>query len=151
MGDINKAFYEGKSSVGRLRKLADFYSRFSDPSFNFMDGETYTLIGSMLFEEDPEYHEIVRDFIRTCIKDKWVIAGFDWQVWAENDGAAFFSDMILLMNAEALELAKVLTVIFGREHANHGYLVETYANGLLLTVLKRAQGLSALEPLQEAA
>ena len=55
------------------------------------------------------------------------------------------------MEAEALDLAKVLTVIFGREHANHGYLVEAYGDGLLLTVLKRAQQLSAFEPLQEAA
>ena len=92
-----------------------------------------------------------RTFIRTCIKDKWVIAGFDWHGWAENNGAAFCNDMSLLMEAEALDLAKVLTVIFGREHANHGYLVEAYRNGLLLTVLKRAQQLSALEPLQEAA
>ncbi len=151
MGGINKAFYEGKSSAGRLRKLADFYSRFSDPSFEFVDGPSYMLVGTLLMEEDAEYTEIALNFIRTCLKDKWVIAGFDWHEWAENDGVAFFNDMSLLMEAEALDLAKVVTVIFGREHANHGYLVEAYGNGLLLTVLKRAQQLSAMEPLQEAA
>ena len=151
MGDINTSYYTGKAATGRLSKLGAFYSQFTDPSFNFMDGETYTLIGSMLFEEDAEYHEIVRNFIRTCLKDKWVISGFDWHVWSQSDGAAFFNDMSLLMEAEALDLAKVVTVIFGREHANHGYLFEAYGNGLLLTVLARAQQILASEPLQEAA
>jgi len=151
MGDINTSYYTGKAAAGRLHKLGAFYSKFTDPSFEFIDGETYTLIGSMLIEEAPEYHEIVRNFIRTCIKDRWVVSGFDWLVWAQNDGAAFFNDHALLMEAEALDLAKVMTVIFGREHANHGYLVDAYGSGLLLAVLKRAQGLSAFEPLHEVA
>jgi hypothetical protein len=151
MGDINTSYYTDKAATGRLHKLGAFYNKFTSPSFEFMDGSTYTLVGSMLLDEDPEYTDVVMDFIRTCLKDKWVIAGFDWHGWAENNGAAFCNDMSLLMEAEALDLAKVLTVIFGREHANHGYLVEAYRNGLLLTVLKRAQQLSALEPLQEAA
>lgn len=151
MGDVNRAFYEGKAAAGRLRKLAEFYDKFSDPYFEFVDGPSYMLVGTWLIEEDAEYTETAANFIRTCIKDKWIIAGFDWAEWAKHSGAAFFDDHALLMDAEPIELAKVLTVIFGREHANHGYLVEAYGNGLLLTVLKRAHHISAMQPFQEAA
>ncbi|KPF90306.1 hypothetical protein IP81_15655 [Novosphingobium sp. AAP83] len=151
MGDINTSYYTGKAATGRLHKLGAFYNTFRQPWFSFVEDSTPLIIGYHIDEDTLEYHDVVIDFIRTCLKDKWVIAGFDWHEWAENDGAAYFADMGLMMEAEALDLAKVSTVIFGREHANHGYLVEAYANGLLLTVLKRAQGLSAFEPLQEVA
>jgi hypothetical protein len=151
MGDINTSYYTGKAATGRLSKLGAFYNTFRQPWFPFVEDSTPLIIGNHIDEDTLEYHDVVMDFIRTCIKDKWVIAGFDWHEWSQKDGAAFFNDMSLLMEAEALDLAKVLTVIFGREHANHGYLVEAYRNGLLLTVLKRAQQISALEPLQEAA
>ncbi|CAN1556329.1 hypothetical protein MCEREM21A_02421 [Sphingomonadaceae bacterium] len=151
MGDINLAYYETKSAAGRLRKLGQFYSKFSDPSFEFMDGASYMLVGTWLIEEDPEYTEIAVEFIRTCIKDRWVISGFHWHDWSQNDGAQFFENPTFLMDAHPIDLAKTLTVIFGREHAKHGYLIEAYENGLLLTLVKRAQQLSALETLQEAA
>jgi len=151
MGDINTSYYTGKAATCRLRKLGAFYNTFRQSWFSFVEDATPLMIGTHIYEDTLEYHDVVMDFIRTCLKDKWVIAGFDWHEWAESDGAAFFNDMSLLMEAEALDLAKVLTVIFGREHANHGYLVEAYGSGLLLTVLKRAQQLSALEALQEAA
>jgi hypothetical protein len=151
MGDINTSYYTGKAALGRLHKLGAFYNTFRQPWFPFVEDATPLIIGHHIDEDTLEYHDVVMDFIRTCLKDKWVISSFDWHEWAENEGAAYLNDMTLLMDAEALNLAKVLTVIFGREHANHGYLFEAYGNGLLLTVLKRAQQISALEPLQEAA
>ena len=151
MGDINTNHYTGKASKNRLSKLGAFYNTFRQPWFAFVEDAVPLIIGNHINEDTLEYHDVVMDFIRTCIKDKWVISGFDWHEWSQNDGAAFFGDHALLMDAQPIDLAKVLTVIFGREHSQHGDLVEAYANGLLLTVLKRAQVLSALEPLQEAA
>ena len=151
MGDINLKHYEGKAALNRLRKLGGFYLTFSQPWFSMVEDVSYLKIGNHIRDELVEYHDLVLDFMSTCIKDKWIIAGFDWHEWANQEGSAFFADHALLMNAEPLDLAKVLTVIFGREHANHGYLVEAYGNGLLLTVLKRAHQLSAMEPFQEAA
>lgn len=148
MEDINTSYYTGKAATGRLHKLGAFYNTFRQPWFSFVEDSTPLIIGNHIDEDTLEYHDVVMDFIRTCIKDKWVISGFDWHEWSQNDGAAFFDDMGLLMDAQPIELAKVVTVIFGREHARHGYLVEAYGNGLLLTVLKRAQEISALEPLQ---
>ena len=151
MGDIATAYYTGKSINRRLHKLGAYYNTFRQPWFSFVDDEAQLIIGNHIDEYILEYNDIVLDFIRTCIKDKWVIAGFDWHEWSKKEGALFFNDMSLLMEAKALDLAKVLTVIFGREHTNHGYLVEAYRDGLLLTILRRAQQLSAVEPLQEAA
>lgn len=151
MREINTSYYTGKPAKSRLHKLGAFYNTFRQPWFAFVEDAVPLIIGSHIDEDTLEYHDVVIDFIHTCLKDKWVITGFDWHEWSQKDGSAYFDDMGLLMDAEAIGLAKVLTVIFGREHANHGYLVEAYANGLLLTVLKRAQVLSALEPLQEAA
>ena len=151
MGDINTSYYTGKAALGRLHKLGAFYNTFRQPWFSFVEDTTPMIIGNHINEDTLEYHDVVIDFIRTCLKDKWVISGFDWHEWSQKDGTAYLNDTSLLMDAEALDLAKVMTVIFGREHANHGYLVDAYSDGLLLTVLKRAQELSAYEPLQEAA
>ena len=151
MGDINTSYYTGKAARGRLQKIGAFFNTFRQPWFSFVEDAAPLVIGSHIYEDTLDYHEVVMDFIRTCIKDKWVISGFDWHDWSKHDGAGFFEDHALLMDAQPIDLAKVLTVIFGREHANHGYLAEAYANGLLLTVLKRAQMLSALEPLQDVA
>ena len=151
MEDINTSYYTGKSAKSRLHKLGAFFNTFRQPWFLFVEDSTPLIIGNHIDENTLEYHDVVLDFIRTCIKDKWIISGFDWHDWSQNDGAVFFDDMGLLMDAEAFNLAKTLTVIFGREHAKHGYLVEAYEYGLLLTVLRRAQELSTYEPLQEAA
>jgi hypothetical protein len=78
MGDIATAYYTGKAINRRLHKLGAFYDTFRQPWFLFVDDSTHLLIGNHIDEYTLEYNDIVLDFIRTCIKDKWVIAGFDW-------------------------------------------------------------------------
>lgn len=61
-------------------------------------------------------------------------------------GHTLLNDPDALAEADPYDLAKVLTVIWGREHQKNGYIAEAYGNGLLLSVLHRAKVLSATAP-----
>jgi hypothetical protein len=151
MGETNIDFYKGKASRTRLRKLGSFYATLSQPWFQFIDDIVTIKIGHHITDNTYEYHDLVLDLIRTCSKDKWAIPDFDWSKWSKTpEGIIMLSDQSLLMTADAYDIARVLTVILGREHAQSGYLAHTYENGLLLTILHRAKMLSASEPFAEA-
>ena len=152
MGEVNSNFYNGPASRTRLRKLGSFYATMTQPWFSFIDDIVSLKIGTHISDETYEYHDLVNDLVRTCIKDKWIVPNFDWSTWIQSpEGKALLLDHALLMEADAFDLARVITVIFGREHQQSGYLAHTHENGLLLTILKRAKDLSATEPFAEAA
>ena len=147
----NLSYYKSTLFMERLRKLGSYYDAFSEPSFLFREGPTLSLFGTILIEEEGDYENLAVDFIKTCLEDKWITSLFDWNSWSKGDGKAYFDDIDLIGNADAVELSKILTVIFRRDHRSRGYLVDTFRDGLLLMVLKRAKELSALETFQEVA
>ncbi len=147
METIDTDFYTGDVALKRLRKLATFHDIMAEEFFQFCHYDSDIVHGRLVANPSFEYSDTVEHFIRLCVKDGWIIPEFDWRGWSATPGAqAYFVHPSGLDEVEPLMLAKVLTVIFGREHAHRGYLIEAYETGLLVKLLRRANTLTTTQP-----
>lgn len=134
-------------SANKLRKISAYYDIFSHEDCTMGEFEHDRYVGMHEIEGRFTYHPATSNFLTLCRVDGWILVGFDWSGWAESaEAQTLLDDPDALAEADPYDLAKVLTVIWGREHQKNGYIAEVYGNGLLLSVLHRAKTLSATAP-----
>lgn len=147
MSTLRRKIENSPFGANKLRKISAYYDIFSHEDCTMGEFEHDRFVGMFLVEDHFYLHPITKKFLKLCHEDGWILTGFDWAGWAESDdGKALLNNPDALAEADPYHLAKVLTVIWGREYAHSGYIQEAYGDGLLLSVLHRAKTLTASSP-----
>lgn len=83
------------------------------------------------------------DFVAAAYAEAWVLAGFDWQAWAETaEAEQLLSEPSAIAEANSEQLAQVLTLVIKNDRINQGSLEDAYEQGLLGDCAQRAAALA---------
>jgi hypothetical protein len=89
--------------------------------------------------------EFADRFVRQCCDDGWVLPDFDWPAWANSPEAQALRDpAVILAEADAGQLAKLLTVAIRQDRFIEGGLEGWHRRGLLAAICNRASGLAMI-------
>jgi hypothetical protein len=127
---------------GRLQRLAAFAYRLCSPP---TDGGTAVLgdgtTGAPFRPGNSPTAGLEAQLSKMIYDAGWVMAGFDWCDWMQNDGDRYWKEPGTLAGATEDDLAKLLTAIVRQERFSDDTLREAIANGVLLAAAERARSL----------
>ena len=128
----------------RLQALAEFDQIFRQPGFAFAVFLPATTVGGHIHLGGYTFTEDGLRFCKTLCEYDW-IREFDWVCWRDTErGRALLHDRAVLMQANADELAQVLTTCVRADRFSDGYLAPAYDSGLIGCVIARAGQLLAV-------
>ena len=143
MSNLKERLARKSYSEQKLRKLSTYL-----PLFTHEDCYLGEWIGKRYADCDNTgnfvLHPVTVDFLNLCKVDGWLLLGFDWYAWSKSEEGQHYLDADNLNEAEPIHLARVITVIWGRQHADAGSI--ECDHGLLIAVLHRAKELSKHAP-----
>jgi hypothetical protein len=92
------------------------------------------------------YSRFVLEMVKTLHDRAWIVPGFDWPGWARSPEAVTLrGDEAALANATPEQLARLLTVVVRQDRFVEGALLEAFASGLILHIIRRAAAILAAE------
>lgn len=84
-------------------------------------------------------------FVRHCYDDGWVLPDFDWSAWARSPEAQALREADAIRSqADADQLAKLLTVAIRQDRFVEGGLEGWHRQGLLAAICERARELAMI-------
>jgi hypothetical protein len=128
----------------RLRTLADLVPTLESEDAEFGRWEVIPPTGDVLHLPYYTFGPAGDAFIGAVGRGGWVIAGFDWRTWLENDeGQALSGRPEALATATPEQLAMLLTAIVRSDRFVEGSIAGAFESGLLARIAFRAAALLA--------
>lgn len=130
--------FDPHNIVDQLEAIVRFLPIFEDSSFRFgewVGGDSSSGIFTMPTFDTSEQAQA---FIRAAYDAGWVYP-FSWTDWIDTDeGRRLLSDPTYLAQADANQLAKLLTARIRADRFIEGGLGSDFESGLLINILRRA-------------
>ena len=127
----------------QMQGLASFLPVFQGPGFMFgrWSRPEPKANGAMSF---PHFDVAppVTAFVDAAYRFGWVRADFDWVEWARSDEMQSLRAPAGLEDADAGQVARLLTVCIRQDRFVEGGLAADYESGLLVRILRRVQELA---------
>lgn len=82
---------------------------------------------------------VAADFVKAAYDSGCVLTGFDWGLWKETEEArALHANFNLLAQATPQQLAQLLTVFIRQERFLEGALLQSFEDGHMVAIVRRA-------------
>lgn len=94
----------------------------------------------------PHAHHapITIQFHQAAYENGWVLRDFDWMEWVSSEEAqSLLASEEAIGRASASQLMKLVTVHVRSERFSEGALLRAFESGLILAIVRRAQGLAS--------
>ena len=125
----------------RLRRLARHLDAFEEPGFSFgaweparTDAQGRTIMPWYRFS--PAADAFLRDAGA-------LVEPFDWPAWLQTSDGMRLRDPDAVRDADAADLARLLTAILRSDRFTEGSLAGAHESGLLTAILRRAKALTS--------